>query len=117
MDITIDVKGKILGRTATEVAKLLMGKDSPAYAPNIAPKRNIHVIHTDLIYVTGTKMKNKKYYHHSGYIGNLKTSTLESEMKKDSRKVFYKAVWNMLPKNRLRRVRMTRLRLFKADAK
>ncbi|KKU52931.1 MAG: 50S ribosomal protein L13 [Candidatus Sungbacteria bacterium RIFCSPLOWO2_02_FULL_47_9] len=116
MEQSFDAKGKILGRLATEVAKVLMGKNFPDYAPNKAPKGNVNVSNIDHIVVTGTKLRNKKYYHHSGYIGNLKTVRLEELMKKDSRKVFYKAVWNMLPKNRLRRVRMKHLRLFKGNA-
>jgi len=115
MEHKFDASGKILGRLATEIAGILMDKNTPSFAPNKMPKNTAAVVNTDNIVVTGKKLKNKMYYRHSGYIGNLKTSRLEEEMKKDSRRVLYKAVWNMLPKNKLRKLRMKNLKLYKRD--
>ena len=110
-----DALGKILGRLATEVAGILMDKNTASFAPNKMPKNTAVVTNTDGIAVTGKKLKDKMYYHHSGFIGNLKTSRLEEEMKKDSRRVLYRAVWNMLPKNKLRKLRMKNLKLYKEN--
>ena len=108
-----DASGKILGRLASEVAVILMDKNTASFAPNKMPKNTAVVINTDGIAVTGSKLKNKKYYRHSGFIGNLKISRLEEEMKKDSRQVLYNAIWNMLPKNKLRKLRLKNLKLYK----
>ena len=115
MEYKIDANGKILGRMASEIAIILMGKNSASYAPNKLTENEVQVINTDKIKFTGAKMENKKYYSHSGFIGNLKEVTLREKMEKDSRKVLYKAVWNMLPKNRLRKSRLKNLKLFKRE--
>lgn len=115
MEHKFDAKGEILGRLATEIAHVLMDKNTASFAPNKIPKNIAVVVNTDSIVTTGRKLKDKKYYHHSGFIGNLKTSRLEEEMKKDSRRVLYRAVWNMLPKNKLRKLRMKNLKLYKGD--
>lgn len=113
MEYKFDAKDKILGRLATEVVVILMGKNKASYASNKNPENIAVITNTDSIVVTGRKLKTKMYYRHSGYIGNLKVSRLEEELKKDSRHVLYKAVWNMLPKNRLRKLRMKNLKMYK----
>lgn len=113
MEFKFDAKGKILGRLATEIAGVLMDKNKPSFAPNKMPENTAVVINTGGIIATGRKLKDKTYYRHSGRIGNLKVSRLEEEMKKDSRRVLYMAVWNMLPKNKLRKIRMKNLKLYK----
>ena len=96
--VKIDAEGKILGRLASEIATILMGKDSPDYAPNKTP--NIHVIvsNCEQIKVTGKKMEQKKYFRHSGYPGGLKETKLSDISKKEALK---RAVRGMLPKNKL----------------
>ena len=116
VEYTFDAKGKILGRLASDIAKILMGKNKATYAPNRVADITVRVDNTDAVAVTGSKPKSKEYFRHSGRIGNLKQTWFEREMTKDSRKVLYKAVWNMLPKNRLRKQRMKNLKLYRQSA-
>lgn len=110
---TIDAKDKIIGRLASEIAMILMGKDKTGYQPqNVAPVR-IRIYNTDQMRVTGNKLKAKKYYRHSGVIGNLKEETLEQRMKRDSRQALKHALAGMLPKNKLRARRLKNVILYK----
>jgi large subunit ribosomal protein L13 len=115
MKHTIDATNKILGRLATEVAILLRGKNKPNFAPHLDIGDEVTVINTDKIKVTGQKMKQKIYYRHSGYPGGLKVRRLEEMMEKDSREVVRKAVYGMLPKNKLRDKIIKRLKLYKGE--
>ncbi len=98
-----DASKEILGRLATKVAIILRGKDSAKFSPN-NPDLSVEVTvyNTDNIKVTGNKMEDKIYYHHSGYPGGIKSRSLKDYMARDSREVFRKAVYGMLPKNKLR---------------
>lgn len=107
-----DAGEKILGRLATEVANLLMGKHRPDYAKNKLLPVFVVITNTDKLKVTGDKMKQKKYYKYSGYPGGLRTRTLEDQMSRDSRKVVEAAVAGMLPKNSLRSKRLKNLKLY-----
>ncbi|MFC1757033.1 50S ribosomal protein L13 [Patescibacteria group bacterium] len=106
---TIDVKDRILGRAATEVASLLRGKNSTDFKPNIVPLVQVKIVNVDKIKVSGNKMKQKTYSSYSGYPGGLKKTPMEKVFSKDPRKVFQKAVKGMLPKNRLQKVFMKNL--------
>jgi large subunit ribosomal protein L13 len=108
-----DAKGKVLGRLATEIARILMGKNKVAYAPHIDGGDFIVLINTDLIEVTGNKAQDKIYYRFSGYPGGIHSISFEDQLKKDSRKVVYQALYGMLPKNKLRDRMLTRLHLYK----
>lgn len=110
-----DAKGLILGRLATEVSRLLMGKNRVDYTPHIDAGDFVVVINTDKIDVTGGKEKKKIYYSFSGYPGGISSITLGKLREKDSRKIIEKAVYGMLPKNRLRSPRMARLLLYKGE--
>ena len=109
----IDLKDQTLGRTATQIAVLLMGKQKTSYSPNLDQGDFVVAINSDQIKVTGKKMSDKSYYRHSGYPGGLKEVTLEEQMTKDSRRVIEKAVKGMLPKNKLQQPRLRRLKVFK----
>lgn len=111
----INADGKIVGRLASDIARLLLGKQNPSARPNIAVGEDIVVIHTDTMRVSGRKMTGKIYYRHSGYIGNLKEESLASLLKRDSREVLRRAVSGMLPKNKLRNERLKKLRLFRGE--
>lgn len=111
IEYRIDASGKILGRLATEVAALLQGKNLPSYEPNQIGTAIVFVNNAAKIKVSGNKVKDKKYYHHSGYLGSMKARSFEEVMEKDSTETIRKAVYNMLPKNRLRRFRMNRLKI------
>jgi len=112
---TIDATGKILGRLAVEVTNLLRGKGKTDFVPYLDKGDQVTVINTDRIKVTGQKMKKKIYYHHSGYPGGIKEINLERLMEKDSRQVIKKAVYGMLPKNKLRDKMIKKLTLYKKE--
>ena len=109
----IDLDGQILGRVATRIAGLLMGKHKVCQSLNHDCGDYVVAINSDKIKFTGKKLKQKIYYRHSGYPGNLKELKLKDLMNKDSTKVIVAAVKNMLPKNRLRNPRLKRLKIFK----
>lgn len=112
----IDAKGKVLGRLATEVAKLLMGKGDAAFDYAKEGATRVVITNTDEIVVTGKKAAQKLYRHHSGFHGGLKEIPYEALFKKDSRKVLEHAVNGMLPKNKLRVRRIKNLVMFKGEA-
>lgn len=113
----IDSKGKILGRVATEVAVILLGKNNVSARKNKSVSDEVSVINTDLVKLSGSKEKNKIYYSHSGYIGHLKEEQAGALRMRDSRELVRKAVLGMLPKNRLRKERIKHLFLHKGEVK
>ncbi len=112
-EYTIDAKNKILGRLAVELAVLLRGKNEANFLPYLTSQNTVKVINTDLIKVTGKKMKQKMYRHHTSFPGGLKEISLEKLFAKDSREVLKKAVYGMLPKNRTRDKIIKNLKLSK----
>lgn len=107
--VTLDATDKILGRFATQVAMALMGKTSAAYQPHIDAGDHVVVHNVGKLTVTGRKMVQKKYYHHSGHPGGLKTKTMGEMWAKAPADVLRAAVSRMLPKNKHRKNRMMRL--------
>jgi large subunit ribosomal protein L13 len=105
----IDAKDKSLGRLASEIAILLQGKHKPEYAPYKDIGDFVIVKNFSKVRFTGKKLRNKKYFRHSGYLGGLKEITLEELFKKDPFKVLRRAVLGMLPKNKLRSKMIKRL--------
>lgn len=112
---TIDASGKILGRLAVEIATLLRGKNKPDFAPHLDSGDIVIVINTSKIKVTGKKTELKKYYRHSGYLGGIKEITYKNLFSKDPNEILRKAVYGMLPVNKLRSKMMKRLKLYKHD--
>lgn len=110
--VVVDAQDKILGRLATEIATRLKGKHKPEYAPHMDNGDFVIVINADKIKVTGQKMKQKKYYRHSGYPGGIKEITLEKQMAKKPEQVIQTAVKGMLPKNRLGRALLKKLKVY-----
>ncbi|VAW35996.1 LSU ribosomal protein L13p (L13Ae) [hydrothermal vent metagenome] len=108
----IDAENVILGRMATEIAKLLRGKHKPEYTPHVDTGDYVVVINAEKIAVTGNKMKDKIYYKHTGYIGNLKSITLEKQLQKHPEVVVETAVKGMLPKNSLGRTMYRKLKVY-----
>jgi large subunit ribosomal protein L13 len=108
----VDAENKILGRLATEIASRLRGKHKPIYTPHVDTGDYIVVINADKIGVTGNKMKDKLYQHHTGYIGNLKTTNLEKLLAEHPERVLEKAVKGMLPKNSLGRTMFRKLKVY-----
>lgn len=111
----IDAKDQILGRLATRIASLLIGKEKPEVVPNVDCGDYVIVINSDNIKLTRGKENKKMYYSHSGYPGGLRETVFSDQMKKDSTKIILDAVKNMLPKNKLRDLRMNRLFVYKND--
>ncbi|MGA1861901.1 50S ribosomal protein L13 [Deferribacter thermophilus] len=111
----VDAEGKTLGRLASKIAKILMGKNKPIYTPFIDTGDFVVVINADKIHVTGNKLKSKIYYRHSGYLGGLKQRTLEEMLAKKPEEVLRLAVKRMLPKNRLGRKMLKKLKIYASN--
>jgi len=109
----IDAEGHTLGRLASEVAKILRGKNKPTYTPHVDTGDNVIIINSDKVILTGKKLEQKFYRHHSGYIGGLKEIKYKDFMANTPEKAFMLAVKGMLPKNRLGREMLTKLRVYK----
>lgn len=112
---TIDASGKTLGKLATQIAGLLMGKHKPIYSPNLDTGDYVIVINADKVRVTGNKAKQKTYYRHSGYPGGLKSITLEKLMQTNPTRIIEHAVKGMLPHTRLGASMKKKLRVYVGD--
>lgn len=109
----VDATGKTLGRLASEIARRLRGKHKPEYTPHVDTGDYIVVVNAEKVRVTGNKLKDKVYYHHTGYIGNLKSISLEKQLAKAPERVIEGAVRGMLPRGPLGRQIFKKLRVFK----
>ncbi|EKD45742.1 MAG: 50S ribosomal protein L13 [uncultured bacterium] len=108
----LDAENKTLGRLATTIAKYLCGKNKPEYTPNIDTGDYIVVINAEKIHVTGNKLKDKKYYHHTGYQGGIKEISLEKQLIKAPELVLKNAVKGMLPKGTLGHDMLSKLKIY-----
>ena len=108
----VDATDMTLGRLASEVAKVLRGKNKPIFTPHIDCGDNVIVINAEKIKVTGKKMDQKVYYHHSDYVGGMKEQTLKEKMAKKPEDVIYLAVKGMLPKGPLGRQMIKKLYVY-----
>lgn len=108
----VDATDMTLGRLASEVAKVLRGKNKPIFTPHIDCGDNVIVINAEKIKVTGKKMDQKVYYHHSDYVGGLKEATLREKLAKKPEQVIELAVKGMLPKGLLGRQMFTKLHVY-----
>ncbi len=111
----IDAEGKNLGRLCTEIAKILRGKNKPIFTPHLDCGDFVVVINAEKVKVTGNKLADKNYYRHSGYIGNLKVTSLEEMMKKSPEIVIRNAVRGMLPHNTLGRKILKKLKIYRGN--
>lgn len=111
----IDAKDKNLGRLCTEIAKILRGKNKPAFTPHLDCGDFVIVINAEKIKVTGNKLEDKKYYRHSGYVGNLKVTNLKKKMEQSPEFVIRNAVKGMLPHNILGRKILKKLKIYKGE--
>lgn len=98
----IDATNQSLGRLASRIAVILRGKTNPSYKPNELPQEKVLISNIDKIKFTGKKLKQKIYYHYSGYPGGMKARKLEIEFEKDPKKILRLAVYRMLAPNRIR---------------
>ncbi len=108
----VDANGKNLGRLATQIAIILLGKDKPTFTPGVDTGDYVIVVNAERITVTGNKLDDKYYYRHSGYPGGLKTINLRDQLAKYPDRVIRQAVWGMLPHNRYGRKLIKKLKIF-----
>jgi large subunit ribosomal protein L13 len=109
----VDAEGKVLGRLATAVATLLRGKDKPQFVPFLDMGDFVVVINAAKITVTGRKAAQKEYYSHSQYPGGLRTDVLQDLLAKKPEEVIKRAVWGMIPKNKLGRAVYKKLKVYR----
>ncbi len=108
----VDAQGKTLGRLASELARRLRGKHKAQYTPHVDTGDYIVVINAEKVRVTGNKLQDKMYHHHTGFIGNLKSTNLEKLLAKAPDRVISHAVKGMLPRNPLGRAMFKKLRVY-----
>ncbi|THB68479.1 MAG: 50S ribosomal protein L13 [Gammaproteobacteria bacterium] len=108
----VDADGKTLGRLATEIARRLRGKHKPEYTPHVDTGDYIVVINADKVRVTGNKETDKMYYKHTGYIGNMKSISLDKLRQKAPERILEHAVKGMLPRNPLGRAMFKKLKVY-----
>lgn len=110
--VLVDANDQNLGRLATKIATLLLGKHKPSFTPGVEMGDYVVVINAERIRVTGKKMVEKKYYRHSNYPGGLKTTSLQDQLSKHPDRVIKSAVWGMLPHNKIGRRLMKNLKIY-----
>ena len=108
----VDAQGKILGRLATELAKILRGKNKPIYTPHVDTGDFVIVVNAGKVALTGKKMKDKIYYHHTGYPGGIREMSAEKLLAKKPTEMIRIAVKGMLPKNSLGRQMIQKLKVY-----
>jgi large subunit ribosomal protein L13 len=108
----IDLDGQVLGRISTQIADILSGKDNPSYTPNLDRGGCVVAINAAKIKVTGNKAAEKRYYKHSGYIGNLKTREYSEVLANNPEEIIKHSVKGMLAKNKLNDLRMARFKVY-----
>lgn len=111
----IDARDQVIGRMASRIATVLMGKSKPTYTPHLDTGDFVVVINADKVKITGKKADEKVYYHHTLYPGGLKEVPFKRMLELFPERILYLAVKNMLPKNKLRARRLKRLKLYKSD--
>jgi large subunit ribosomal protein L13 len=111
----VDADGKTVGRLATEIANLLRGKGKATFTPNTDSGDFVVVINAEKVHFSGKKWDDKKYYRHSGYVGELKVRTAKEQLQRNPDFILMNAVKGMLPKNTLGRKQLTKLKVFAGD--
>ena len=112
----VDAKDAVLGRLAVKIAVCLRGKNKAIFTPNVDTGDFVVVMNAEKVRTTGKKLDDKIYYHHSGYPGGIKAMTLRERLSKEPQKVISDAVWGMLPKNRLGRAMLKKLKVYKGSS-
>ena len=108
----VDADGQTLGRLATQIADTLRGKRKPQFTPHVDTGDFVIVVNAEKIVTTGAKLDQKRYYRHSGYPGGIRSRTLREQLDRRPTEVLRKAVKGMLPKNRLARQQLTKLKIY-----
>ena len=110
--VVVDANGQTLGRLVTQISTIMLGKHKPSFTPGVEMGDYVIVINAAHIKVTGNKLDDKMYYRHTGYPGGLKSTNLRDLLAKYPERVIEKAVWGMLPHNRMGRSLMRKLRVY-----
>jgi len=110
--VVMDAADQVLGRLATEVARILRGKHKPDYTPHLDTGDFVVIVNAERVHLTGAKLDDKVYYRHSGRPGSLKSETARERLDKYPERVIQAAVWGMLPKNRLGRKLLRKLKVY-----
>ena len=110
--VVMDAADQVLGRLATEVARILRGKHKPDYTPHLDTGDFVVIVNAERVHLTGAKLDDKVYYRHSGRPGSLKSETARERLDKHPERVIQAAVWGMLPKNRLGRKLLRKLKVY-----
>lgn len=113
--VVLDAKGKVFGRLITEIAILLRGKHKPCFTPHIDCGDFVVVINATEVEFTGMKLEDKEYFTHSGYFGSTKSKTLQEMLDKTPEKLYHLAVRGMLPKNKLGRAMLKKLKVYRGS--
>lgn len=108
----VDLDGQILGRAATQIARVLRGKHKAIYSPSVDAGDFVVVVNADKIVLTGSKLSDKMYYHHTGYPGGIRSANAATMLEKKPEDVIRKAVKGMLPKNKLGRQMLKKLKVY-----
>lgn len=111
----VDATDQVVGRLATKIADVLRGKTKPQFTPHTDSGDFVVVVNADKVRFTGNKLEEKKYYRHSGYVGNLKVRTAKEQMERKPELILMNAVKGMLPKNTLGRKQLTKLKVYSGD--
>jgi large subunit ribosomal protein L13 len=108
----VDAEGLVLGRLATRLATILRGKNKPIFTPHVDVGDFVVVINAEKVALTGRKLESKEYFHHSGYIGGIKSTSIERMLKTKPTEVVRHAVKGMMPKSRLGRAQFGKLKVY-----
>jgi large subunit ribosomal protein L13 len=108
----VDLDGKVLGRAASEIARVLRGKHKPIYSPSVDTGDFVIVVNAEKLKLTGNKLADKQYYHHTGYPGGIRSITAAKLLEKKPEELIKKAVKGMLPKNKLGREMLKKLKVY-----
>ncbi len=109
----IDADGLVVGRLASQVAKVLRGKNKPIFTPNTDTGDFVIIVNAEKVRFTGNKLEQKTYYHHSGYPGGIKKEVAGDIMEKNPERILFSAVRGMIPKNRLGRQQLSKLKVYR----
>lgn len=108
----VDADGLVVGRLASQVAKVLRGKNKPIFTPHVDTGDYVIIVNADKVRFTGNKLDQKTYYHHTGYPGGIKDAVAKDIMKNNPERILYAAIRGMLPKNRLGRQQLSKLKVY-----
>ena len=108
----IDAEGMVVGRLASQVAKILRGKNKPIYTPHVDTGDFVVIVNADKVRFTGKKLDQKAYYHHTGYPGGIKKKIAKDILKDNPERILFSAVRGMLPKNKLGRQQLSKLKVY-----